>query len=134
MMKSDEELIEELRKATDGLLFMSESDYPFEIIKWGKAGDISQEYVREIVKGAAETTVEEITVDDFFRSAAAEQEWKAAPELAAAKRHQKLVRLLKENLTEVRVYRVGERNIGVYIVGRSGEGNALGVSTRVVET
>jgi hypothetical protein len=134
MMKSDEELSGELRKATDGLLFMSESDYPFEIIKWDGAEVITHEYLRRIERSGPETPVEEISIDDFFQSAAGEQEWKGAAELSAAKRYQALVRLLTENLTEVRVYRVGKINIGVYVVGRSGEGNWLGVSTRVVET
>jgi hypothetical protein len=78
--------------------------------------------------------LEERTIADFFRVAAGEQEWKGEEELALAKRYQSLVRLLEENLKDVRVYRVGAINIGVYVVGRSDEGNWLGVSTRVVET
>ncbi len=33
-MKSDEQLCEELKEATRGLLFMSESEYPFEVVRW----------------------------------------------------------------------------------------------------
>lgn len=133
-MKSDVEVISDLREATADLLFMSESDYPFEIIKWDGAEVISHGYMQKIEGGGPETSVEEITIDDLFRNAAGEQEWKGAAELAAAKRYQKLMRLFTENLTEMRVYRVGKINIGVYVIGRSGEGSWLGVSTRVVET
>jgi hypothetical protein len=44
------------------------------------------------------------------------------------------LRLLEENLADLKVFRVGVVNIPVYIAGRSASGNWLGVSTRVVET
>jgi hypothetical protein len=133
-MKSDEQLCEELREATRGLLFMSESDYPFEVVRWEGGGELSPEHLREVAGQDATATVEERTVADFFRVAAGEQEWKGEAELALAKRYQSLARLLEEKLKDVRVYRVGKRNISVYVVGLSEEGNWLGVSTRVVET
>jgi hypothetical protein len=133
-MKSDEQVCRELREATEGLLFMSESDYPFEIIKWEGAEELSPQWLRSIAGQSATAPVEERTIADFFRVAAGEQEWKGAAELALAKRYQSLVRLLEDNLKEMKVYRVGEINISVYVVGRSDEGNWLGVSTRAVET
>jgi hypothetical protein len=63
-----------------------------------------------------------------------EPDWKGAEELAIARRYQALLRLLKENLNDLKVYRVGRINIAVYIIGRSKAGNWLGISTRVVET
>ena len=133
-MKSDEQLCRELKEATEGLLFMSESDYPFEIIKWEGAEEVSPEYLRRIAGQDATASVEERTVEGFFRVAVGEPEWKGEAELALAKRYQSLVRLLEDNLKEMKVYRVGEINISVYVVGRSDEGNWLGVSTRAVET
>lgn len=133
-MKSDEQLCGELQEAIRGLLFMSESDYPFEIIRWEGAEDMSPERLRSVAGLDAAAPVEERTVAEFFRVAAGEQEWKGAAELALAQRYQTLVRLLEENLKEVKAYRVGTISVGVYVVGRSDEGNWLGVSTRVVET
>jgi hypothetical protein len=133
-MKSDEQLCEELREATRGLLFMSESDYPFEVVRWEGIEDVSPEYLRRVGGQDITAPVEERTIADFFRVAAGEQEWKGEAELAQAKRYQSLIRLLEENLEGVRVYRVGRIDIGVYVLGRSEEKNWLGVSTRVVET
>jgi nuclease A inhibitor-like protein len=133
-MKSDEEIIEELKRLTDGLLFMSEADYPFEIVyREGQAG-MSPEDLRELSGQPDGSPVEVKSVDDFFRVAVSEPAWKGETERAVAKRYQALLRLLKENLDELKVYRVGEINIPVYIVGRAKTGNWLGVSTRVVET
>jgi len=133
-MKSDEQLYGELQEATRGLLHISESDYPFEVVKWEGPGEMSPEYLRKVAGVDMSAQVEERTIADFFRVAAGEQEWKGEAELASAKRYQALVRLLEDNLKGVKAYRVGRINIGVYVVGRSGEGNWLGVSTRVVET
>jgi hypothetical protein len=133
-MKSDEEIIEELKRMTDGLLFMSESDYPFEIFHREGQADMSPEYLRELSGQPADTPVEVKSVDDFFRVAVSEPDWKGEAEIAVAGRYQALLRLLKESLDELRVYRVGVINIPVFIIGRSKTGNWLGISTRVVET
>ena len=132
--RSDDELAEELQAATDGLLFMSESDYPFAVIRWKGSDEITPDYLRRVAKVDAESPVAEVTLSDFFGTAAGEQDWKGEAELATARRYQELVRLLEGELEAVRAYRVGEINIAVYAVGRSSEGNWMGVSTRVVET
>jgi hypothetical protein len=133
-MKSDEEIIEELKRMTTGLLFMSESDYPFEVVYREGQNEMSPEYLRELSGQPADSRVEVKSVDDFFRVAVSEPDWKGEAEIAVAGRYQALLRLLKENLDELKVYRVGEINIPVFIIGRSKTGNWLGVSTRVVET
>ncbi len=37
---NDSELIERLKSASDGLLWLSESDYPFETVYWENVNDI----------------------------------------------------------------------------------------------
>ena len=133
-MKSDEQLCTELKEATRGLLFMSESDYPFEVIRWEGVEEVTPDYLRKTYARDAAAPVEVRTMTDFFHVAAGEQEWKGEAELALAKRYQALVRLLEENLKDLKVYRVGAIDIGVYVVGRSNEGNWIGVSTRAIET
>ena len=133
-MKTDDELFGALTEATAGLLMMSESDYPFEVVRWDGSEQLSPDYLRRAAGADAAAQVEETTVEEFFRIPAGEQEWKGESEIATARRYQHLRRLLTENLEALKVYRVGEINIGVYVVGRSTAGNWLGVSTRVVET
>ena len=134
-MKSDDEILDELAKATEGLLFMSESDYPFETFRLdGTSGAEPQERLRELGGEAAGAPVETKSLAEFFRAAASEPAWKGEEERASARRFQHLARVLEENLRDVCVYKVGSVNMAVYVVGRSAEGNWLGVSTRVVET
>ena len=133
-VKSDEQLIEELREATRGLLLMSESDYPLEVVRWDGVAEIAPDFLRGLTGHADSEPVETESAEEFFRAAASEAEWKGAGELAAARKFQTLIRLLEENLTGVRAFRVGTINMPVYVVGRSHTGAWLGVSTRVVET
>ena len=119
-VKLDEQIVEDLKRATAGLFVMSESDYPFEIIRWdGQAVTITPAYLRSISGVPPDSPIQEIEVDDFFR---------------VSGEFRKLANLLKDSLTDLRVYKVGTINIPVYILGRSAEGNWLGVSTRLVQT
>ena len=112
---------------------MSESDYPFEVFNWG-AVEPTHEFLRGLTSEASDAPVETRTGADFFRVATSEADWKNAEQLETAHKFQKLLRLLEQNLNDLKVFRVGSINLPVYVVGRGASGNWLGVSTRVVET
>ncbi len=133
-MKSDEQIMSELEQATKGLLFMSESDRPFELVRWEGTDEISSSHLRQLTCEAEDAPVTVQSLEEFFLNAASEEDWHNAEQRADAKRYQELTRLLKENLTDLNVYRVGEISIPVYIVGKSASGSWLGLSTHVVET
>lgn len=131
-MKTDEQVLSELAEAARGLLFMSEADYPFEPLRL--EGEPDEARLRELAGAAPDAPVTTRSLEEFFRAAASEPAWKGAEELAAARKFQGLARALKENLADPRVYKVGEINMPVYLLGRGPEGGWLGLSTRVVET
>lgn len=118
-MKSDKQVLEELKNASTGLLVMSESDCPFELIQWSGETPITSQYLCDISDRPAGTRIEETDTKRFF---------------GENERFQKLQAVIESNLTDVKVYKVGTINIPVYIVGRSPEGNWLGVSTRLIQT
>jgi Nuclease A inhibitor-like protein len=133
-MKTDEQLLTELAQATDGLLFMSESDYPFEPVRWSEQTELTLEAVRRLTGHDESAPIETQSVNGLFHVAASEADWKNAQQLAAARRYQALMRWLQDNLTAVRVYRIGRIQIDVFIVGRSAVGSWVGLQTRVIET
>ena len=118
MIHNDEHLLQQLKKESDGLLVMSESDYPFEVVKWDGSTEITPEFLRSLTNEPAESQVEETSLEQFLASG----------------QFERLERFLRENLTDIKVYKVGTINIPVYIIGRSPEGSWLGLSTRVVQT
>lgn len=129
-MRSDEEILEELRRAADGLWYMSESDYPLEAVRFGGAEEPGPERLRELAGADAGARVETRSLEEFFRDGAGVR----AGEPPAPASFDGVLRALRENLTDLRVYRIGEVNIPVYVLGRAGSGNWLGLRTRVVET
>jgi Nuclease A inhibitor-like protein len=134
MKKSDEDILVELKRQTEGLLFMSESDYPFETVYWKGLPEVSKQFLLGLTGQAADAPVEILSPDDFFRVAMSEESWRAEEGRAEAKSYRALVELLTKSLDDVKVYRVGRISMPVYIVGRNWTGNWLGVSTVVVET
>lgn len=118
-LRSDEEILAELKETSAGLFVMSESDYPFEIIQWDGHTSITPDYLRGISGVPGDSPVEKTGIDDFFN---------------VSGKFPNLVKLLNVSLADLAVYKVGTINIPVYIVGRSPEGNWLGLSTRLVQT
>jgi hypothetical protein len=111
---------------------MSETDAPLEPLRI--ADELTPERLRRLSDVTDDTPVEAQDFDDFFRPAVYEPAWKSAHEIATARRFQRLVELLRANLDDLRVFRVGRINMEVYVLGRAARGNWLGLRTRVVET
>lgn len=134
-MVRDDELEDELRRACEGLLMMSESDYPLEVVRWAGGDEvIAPARLRGLAGAGEDAPVETQSVDEFFRAAAAEREYHSAAERTLAERFSRLVSLLTDNLSGTLTYRVGEIDIAIFVVGKGRGGDWLGVRTRVVET
>ena len=119
-----------LKQATDGLLMTSESEYPFEVFTW-ESGQLNETTVLE--KTGLKGTVKLVEIDDFFRNSVTAEDWHEDEEKEAVIKFQNLVNVLKTNLTDLQVYKIGNREIDVYIIGNTPDGIA-GVSTKVIET
>ena len=139
MMKTDEQVLKEIGEAAAGLLLMSESDCPLEPFRLegerdaGGQPDLGR--LRRLAEVSEDAPVEVIGFDEFFRAAVfVTLKREGGGEKAAEDRVGILRRALTDNLSGLSVYRVGSISIAVYVVGRSAEGNFVGLSTRVVET
>lgn len=130
---NDTELIDRLKQASQGLLWYSESDYPFKTVYWGNVDYIKSKLL-ELTDCTPKTKIEVRELDKFFSQATKEQDWYNDEEMAECKRYQELVHLLKTHLTDIKVYRVGEIEVNCYILGQTEQGAIAGLSTMVVET
>src|SRR4051794_15031274 len=124
-----------LTKASEGLLFPSEADAPFEAFEWpAEQGKPDKARVLELAGEEEGTPAKVKGLDAFFKDAAEEQDWHDEEERARAEGFRRLVGALKGALKDVKVFQVGagpEKD--VYVVGRADSGWA-GLKTRVVET
>ena len=75
-----------------------------------------------------------MNVDEFLARATQEEDGYDEEELEMVQRFQTRVSLLKQNLSQLQVYRVGNINIDAYIVGMTTTGDGTGLSTKLVET
>jgi hypothetical protein len=119
-----------ISKASAGLVYPSESDAPFDLVRWDAAsGDPSPATVATLAGGKGKRKarpVEEVTADEFFAALA---------ETDDAARFRALAQVLRTHLADLKVYRVGASpRIDIYVLGRSAAGEWLGLHTTSVET
>jgi hypothetical protein len=117
-----------LQAASEGLLYPSETDEPFEPLSWGRAvGDLTAREAARLAGASAAAVVEEQTLAEFFKPLTVD-------EADDAEQWRRLQQVVEEQLSGARVFRVGRVNIDVFIVGRAADGEWVGIKTRVVET
>src|SRR4051812_17961810 len=124
-----------LKAASKGLTYQSESDAPFTAFTWkGAKGDLTKEGVLKRARKPPKTPVQEVSLQDFFKDLTAEQDWHGEEEKAAVQKYRKLQEAVQANLSDPKVFKVGQRKVDIFIVGRTDEGDWAGLKTTAVET
>jgi len=124
-----------LKEATKGLLYTSETDAPFEVVHWPADGDVlDAKKVLQLSGHPLNERVERMSIDEFFEELIKTRSWFGAEEKAAAKKYQQLLAVIQQQLTGAQVFRVGEIQIDIFIVGKTAQGDWAGVQTKAVET
>lgn len=125
----------ELIEAAQGLLFPSESEFPFEPFGWAQ-DEVGASPTKKIsqLSGQPESSVCVVEVADLFGNIACPHEWHDEVQAAAVPRFRRLEQQLHEHLQDVRAYRVGVVEVDIYLVGRTAGGDWAGVKTRAIET
>ena len=118
------QLLAVLKKACQGLLFPSETDAELEPFLWENGNALTPVRLVDIAGFADGTQVETMELAEFFY---------AVPK-ADKPAFDTLAHLLTEHLAGVKVYKIGEIDKAVYIVGKTEKGPWAGVKTQVVET
>lgn len=124
-----------LAAATEGLLFTSESDFPYDVVRAPGQGAPTPAKVLAIAGVSPGSHVE-------TRSFAQQFAFHGRPvdpdmdelEREYVQRHRHLRRILEGNLTGTLVVRVGEISIRVFLVGETACGELAGVATTSIET
>lgn len=135
----------ELEAATSGMLWMSESDYPFRWVQLDGAAGISDlAAFRARIGVEAARPAEQRTLVQTFGWRLQHQPGETPEEAAEVERYVRLKALLESKLTDLRVYRVGDAQstslgdllgeVTVYIVGKNAHGDLVGLTTISVET
>jgi len=123
-----------LKRSTKGLLYMSESDEPFETVTWKDAkGPLTREKLLVLSGHDPGTKIEEVDLDEFFRDLLEADDDDDEARKSAAK-YKALIKTIKDNLDDPKVFRVGEVEVEIYIVGRTQNRDWAGLKTTATET
>ena len=127
------EIIDRLKQATTDLLWSSESDYPFEIVSWELGIDLTPSDLFSNIYDT-DLAIESITLTYLFEPVLTIEDWYEQAELDLVDRYTNLLDSIDNNLSEVQVFRVGEVEIDIYIIGKTPTGDIVGLKTRSIET
>ncbi len=136
-IKSNKEeiILEDLILATiDGLFYVSETDAPFTIFKGEKTEEFDGSFFKKSQKISSTKPTEEVDFEMFFEKLIIEKDWFGEKERKRMKRFIDLKNLLKENLKNLKVFRLGKIKIDIFIVGLDEENKIFGIKTNAVET
>jgi hypothetical protein len=131
------DLLRRIAAASDGLLYSSESDRPFEPFfrPAERVPDaLDPRSFAALVGAAPDDPAEEVSLERFlaphiqYVSPADTRAWERLPRYVA------LRDLLTTELGDVRVFRIGRVQVRCHAVGRDRAGNLLGVETVAIET
>jgi Nuclease A inhibitor-like protein len=127
------EIIDLLTKATADLLWSSESDEPFEIVTWPQGSELTPTALFSNSPDP-DAQIETMTLTDLFAPVLTIEDWYAEAELSQVNRYTDLLHAIESHLADTQVFRIGEVEIAIYIVGRTPDGDLVGLKTHVVET
>jgi hypothetical protein len=114
-----EEKVQELTDLIEGLWWTSEADYPWIL-------EVLPEF-------NLDSAFEIVDFDQFFAIATQIKSWHGEREKLEVKRYQDLVTWLQENLTDLTVYRHGEIEVTIWVVGKI-DSHWFVLKTTAVET
>ncbi len=136
MTHDSSDLMTQLKQACNNLLWISESEYPFEVFCWQdqSASDLTDQKLLEVTHHSMDTIVKTDEFDSFFEVVTQPQDWYGDEEIATMKQYQQLVATLKQHLSNLKVYRLGEINLDIYVVGQTPDSHLAGITTKAVET
>lgn len=126
--------VEQIKTIVEGLYYISETDAEILPFVGGKAKAVSPEVLLRQTKTPQNSSVKEEDFKGFFFRLTEIQDWFGEEEKEAARKFADLSDLLQRELTDLEVFKIGNVELDVYVVGLNSEGILMGIQTKAVET
>ncbi|MFM2310895.1 MAG: hypothetical protein RLZZ04_171 [Cyanobacteriota bacterium] len=130
----DQELIAQLELATKDLLWFSEAESPIQVVYWHDAASFTQDTLLQQQQYPPDTKITIQEFHSFFTVATKQETWHNEVEQFQVVKYQNLVSLMTANLTDLKVYLLGEVQIAAYILGTTRNKAIAGLTTSIVAT
>ncbi|AUD06387.1 nuclease A inhibitor family protein [Spirosoma pollinicola] len=129
-------LSEQISPLLTDLLYPSESDEPIETVTCylKQADPLTVSQIKDWLMLPPSIYVEETPEADFWEPVTIEDDWFGDEEKARTSRFQQLKTLLETELTVRQVFRVGDSEIDVYLLGLQADSARTGIKTKIVQT
>lgn len=126
-----EPVLTALQEATKDLLYMSESDEPFEVVQWENVPHFG---TQTLLEGRKNAPTQVLSLEEFFKDLTKEEKWHGPEEKAEVQRYRKLKETINKHLSDTQVFRIGKTKVDIFIVGKTQEGHRVGIKTKAIET
>jgi len=134
-MSKKSSLADRLAKLADGLFLPSESDEPFVVVHWSKS-DLPKDAntFRKLVGLDAKTPVKSFDAEALLERLSRESSGDGTDVKSMKTRFCKLAAFFSDNLTDIRGYKAGTVSVQTCLLGRTADGDVLGLKAGGVET
>lgn len=127
-------LASEIKKAVENLYYMSETDAGIVPFIGNKADSVTAANLISQTQSDEKSKVTEIKFDEFFSNLTKIENWFGDEENRTAQKFSGLKDLLEKNLKDLKVFKIGQIEIDIYIVGLDSQSVLTGIKTSAVET
>jgi len=129
-----ERSMEKISAACEQLFFVSEMDAPVEPVALPRMTDLSPDALLEALGRSDEEPIQMAAATEFFDRLTRTQEWQSENEKKLIRRFAHLSDVLEDELEDIRLFRIGEVQVDIFVIGLTRGGTVAGVRTRAVET
>jgi hypothetical protein len=116
------------------VFYISETDAPVLAFLGSATTEVSGRIILHQTGRKAEEPVEEIEFAGFFSRLTRVEDSFSEKKKSRAKKFLDLQKLIEENLSDLKVLKIGSIRIRIYAVGVDDEGRLTGITTGAVET
>lgn len=125
-----------LAELLSDLYYPSESDEPIEYVDYPINFDppLTTGHIRDLLLITPEIYIQEISETDFWEPAITDQDWYEEEEKERTQRFLELQRRVDQLLNNRQVFRIGDGEMDLYLLGKKSDGHWAGLKTLVIDT
>ena len=127
-------VVEKIKRAVEGLYYISETDAEIFAFRGDETDSVSKEVLLAQIGTNSNLAAEEIEFEKFFHPLTELQDWYGDEERQTAQKFSNLKDLLKRELKDLKVFKVGQIERDIYVVGLDSRNILTGIKTYTVET
>lgn len=128
-------IVKDLEKLSKDLIYISETDGTFEVLDWSDAEQMeTEDDLLMYLNLPANTFIRHGEVEDFLKYMGTIKDYHSEERKQMAKQYQQLQVYIDKNLANPIVFKVGEIEEDVYIVGENPDGGYVALKTFIVES